>query len=138
MTTATEEKVHSLCDKLERRIKMLTWIAGFVITAFLTSMVLNTVSYGSTKNQVDINTKVLNFVAKDYIPAWFLEGIYQNMAFQTEEIVATIKGDKEKIKEINLKYSAFQKTMLNNFIQNRGGVPNVTRGIPDIHKGSAK
>lgn len=129
MTHETETKVHELCEKLDRRIKAVTWIAGLVISGLLTSIVLNTVSYGATKNQVEINTKKLDFVSRDYVPAWFLEGMFQNTTYQTEEIVATLKGENDKVKEINKKYLDFQKTMLNNLIQYRGGMTNITRSI---------
>jgi hypothetical protein len=63
------------------------------------------------------------------MPAMYLEGFAKNQNYQTQEIVATIKGDKEAVKEINAKYIDFQKTMLDNMIKSRGGITNTVRGV---------
>jgi len=67
------------------------------------------------------NEKSLVFVIGDYVPLWFMEGIIQNMNFQTEEIVATISNNIDKVKEINKKYLEFQKLMLKTLSEHRGG-----------------
>jgi DNA gyrase/topoisomerase IV subunit B len=69
-----------------------------------------------------------DWVYKDYVPMWFLEGLNQNQNFMVEEIVAKLGGDKKMVHEITMKYAEFQTTMLNNFIQQRGGMTQITRG----------
>ena len=78
--------------------------------------------------RIDRTEKTVEIINKNYIPTFFLEGMMENANYQTAEIVATLNGDAAKIHDINEKYIAFQKTMLNNLIQMRGGIANVTRG----------
>lgn len=75
----------------------------------------------------NVETKV-EFINKNYIPTFFLEGMIENMNFQTSEIVATMNGDAKRIHEINEKYLTFQKAMLNNLIQMQRGISNSARG----------
>lgn len=104
---------------------------SLLITAFILIVLQGANLVGVAINRKDIqfngersifNEKRLENVMRDYAPMWFLEGLIKNMNYQTEEIVATMKGDKSRIKEINEKYLEFQKTMLNNMIQIRGGI----------------
>ena len=71
----------------------------------------------------------VDMVYRDYVPMWFMEGLQRNTNYQTEEIIATMKGDISKVKEINNKYMEFQRTMLNNLAQMRGGYSMTTRSI---------
>jgi len=77
--------------------------------------------------RISDNERVIYNINHDYIPTWFLQGLIENMNYQTEEIVATMNGDQTKVHEINVKYVAFQKTMMNNLIQMRGGISNTKR-----------
>ena len=120
----------------DKRYNFLMWIVGFVFTAFMGLGAMQLVSFGKMKNQMEDTIDRLNFISKDYVPMWYLEGMQINMNYQTEEIIATIKGDGEKVKEINKKYLEFQKIMLNNFIQMRGGVGTVTRNLNTLNPSS--
>lgn len=112
----------------DKKLNIIIWIVGIAFTGFLAVGAGQMVAFGSVKAQVDIDSKKIDIVAKDYVPMWFLEGLEQNRTYQTEEIVATLKGDQVAIKEINAKYMEFQKTMMSNFIQMRGGYSTTTRG----------
>jgi hypothetical protein len=103
-------------------------------TLLLTALFM-VVLQGANLVGVALNTKdikradeKISFMWKDYVPMWFLEGMQKNQDFKTEEIVATLKGDKDKIKEINKKYMEFQTTMMNDLIRSRGVMTQVTRG----------
>jgi hypothetical protein len=77
-------------------------------------------------------TRRTDYIWKDYVPMWFMDGMIKNNDYKTEEIVSTLKGDDAKVKEINKKYIDFQTIMLNNMIQMRGGISLITRsGNPD-------
>jgi len=84
---------------------------------------------GVAVNRVDIvnNAEKLDVVFKDYVPMWFLEGLQKNNDYKTEEIIATLSGDKEQVKKINTKYIEFQNIMMNNLIKMRGGRTMITR-----------
>jgi hypothetical protein len=71
----------------------------------------------------------VDMVYNDYVPMWFMEGLQRSTNYQTEEIIATIKGDMSKVKEINNKYMEFQRMMLNNLAQMRGGYSTTTRSL---------
>jgi len=77
--------------------------------------------------RISDNERVIYNINHDYIPTWFFQGLIENMNYQTEEIVVTMNGDQTKVHEINVKYVAFQKTMMNNLIQMRGGISNTKR-----------
>ena len=85
----------------------------------------------NAKSSRTISDKV-DMMYKDYVPMWFLEGLQQNTNYQTEEIIATMNGNAAKVKEINKKYITFQKTMLNNMAQMRGGYTSITRSVKPI------
>jgi hypothetical protein len=90
------------------------------------------INSSAIKNQSDDMVEAsakLNFVSKDYVPMWFLEGLQKNNDYKTQEIIAVLQGDDVKIKEINEKYIDFQRTMLNNLSQMRGGYNNIIRGV---------
>lgn len=116
-------------DALDKKYNTMIWLVGILLTGFLATGGAMLVSFGSVKATVDEDTKKIEYIQRDYIPFWFLEGMIQNQNYQTEEIVATIKGDNEKVREINSKYVDFQKTMLNNLSKARGGFSNTTRSI---------
>jgi len=116
----------------DKRYNFLTWIVGIIFAVFVGVGGVSLISFGHMKHEVEDIIESVNFISRDYVPMWYLEGLQKNTNLQTEEIVATIKEDNEKVKEINEKYLQFQKTMLNNFIQTRGGRTNITRSAkPD-------
>jgi hypothetical protein len=102
-----------------------------LITAVIMLVLQGANLVGVAINTKDIkeNSDKINFVSKDYVPMWFLEGLQKNNDYKTEEIIAVIKGDEVNVKEINAKYIDFQKTMLNNMASMRGGYSQVTRGV---------
>ena len=102
---------------------------GLLITSVIVILLQGTLLIGvyGNRQQIKHDAGVLDFVSRDYAPTWLIEGLYENMIYQTEEIVATLNGDATKVKAINEKYIAFQKTMLNNLIQYRAGMTQNTR-----------
>jgi hypothetical protein len=117
----------------EKKYNFLMWIVGLTFAAFMGFGSVQLISFGKMKNQLEDTIERINFISKDYVPMWYLEGIQINTNYQTQEIVATIKGDGAKVKDINEKYLEFQKIMLNNFIQMRGGITDVTRSINTLN-----
>ena len=114
--------------KLARTTKAFQWIGGIMVAVFVAQLTV----FGSLRAEVKQDAKLLNFISRDYIPAWFLEGMIETMNYQTEEIIATMNGDSEKIAEINEKYTSHQKIMLNNIIKMREGMTRNTRSfIPE-------
>jgi len=89
-------------------------------TGILTGIALNTAA-------IKRDQELTLMIARDYVPMWFMEGMIKSMNYQTEEIVATINGNDEKIKEINARYIKLQNIMINNIIQMREGMTNITR-----------
>jgi hypothetical protein len=128
MSEQEKSIVEQYCKKMDDRYLSLMKVIYGLIIVILGAGAIQFVSFGATKNQVESLQKSVDFVSKDYIPTMFLEGLLKNQNYQTQEIVSTINGDKQRVKEINEKYIDFQKTMLNNFIQQRGGYTNITRG----------
>lgn len=117
------EETKKAIISLEKTKRSLWKIIFIMITVFVAQLTI----FGSLIHTAKDNKDRIDFIGRDYVPAWFLTGMYENMNYQTEEIVATMNGDAAKIKEINQKYIAFQKMMLNNLIQLRGGISSTTR-----------
>jgi len=128
MSEQEKSIVEQYCKKMDDRYSNLMKVIYGLIIVILGAGAIQFVSFGATKNQVESLQKSVDFVSKDYIPTMLLEGLLKNQNYQTQEIVATINGDKQEVKAINDKYLDFQKTMINNFIQLRGGYTNITRG----------
>jgi len=108
---------------------------GLIIAALVMIILQGANLVGVAINRVDIvhNAKLLDVVAKDYVPMWFLEGMQKNNDYKIEEIIATINGDVAEIKRINAKYIDFQKDMINNLAHNRGGYTMIVRSV-DINQ----
>ena len=70
----------------------------------------------------------VDFVSKNFVPMFFLEGMAENSNYQIKELVAHISGNDAEVDKINEKYLSFQKMMINSLIQLQGGVTNVARG----------
>jgi hypothetical protein len=119
--------VEDYCNRMDKKYNRLMNVIYGLMIAIVGAGAVQFITFGEVKSQVKTSAKQIDFIGKDYIPTMFLEGFAKNQNYQTEEIVATIKGDHEKIKEINEKYIDFQKTMINSLIQMRGGISNVTR-----------
>ena len=102
---------------------------GLIIIGLIMIILQGANLVGVAVNRVDIvnNAEKLDLVYKDYVPMWFLEGMQKNNDYKTEEIIATLSGDKEQVKKINTKYIEFQNIMMNNLIKMRGGRTMVTR-----------
>ena len=129
MSEKDEKTFEDYCNTFERKINRLVNIIYGLITLFIAGSLTLFVTFGELKAQTKETERKVNFVWNDYMPAMYLEGFSKNQNYQTQEIVATIKGDKEAVKEINAKYIDFQKTMLDNMIKSRGGITNTVRGV---------
>lgn len=104
-------------------------IAAVITITLQSGIVAGIALHGSRISHVE---DVVHLINKNYIPAFFLEGIIQNMNYQTEEIVATMNGDAEKIHQINVKYIEFQKTMIKSLNEIRSSITDQTRSLPEI------
>jgi len=106
---------------------------NLLITAFILIVLQGSNLVGVALNRADIihNEQRVNVMWDDYMPMWFLEGMQQNNDYRTQEIIIAITKldpDKQKeIEQINAKYAAFQKVMLNQMIKFRGGISSTTR-----------
>ena len=138
MSETDKSIVESYCAKMDERYSKLMNVIYGLVFVIVGAGAIQFVSFGATKNQVEFNTKKLDFIGRDYFPTMLMEGFAKNQNYQTEEIVATINGDKAKIKEINKKYIDFQNTMITNLIQMRSGMTNVTRGGKSGTTGGSK
>ena len=123
-----ENTFANYCKEFDTKVNRLVNIIYGLITLFIAGSLALFVTFGELKAQTNEIERKVEFVWKDYMPSMYLEGFAKNQNYQTQEIVATIKGDKEAVKEINAKYIDFQKTMLDNMIRSRGGIVNTTRG----------
>jgi hypothetical protein len=121
----------TLKDNSGRQILIAAIITILLQSGIVAGMAIHNYRISNVESKVEI-------INKNYIPTWFLEGMLENMNFQTSEIVATMNGDAKKIHDINEKYCAFQKTMLNNLIQMRGGISNTVRGKVQVVDTSIK
>ena len=102
-------------------------IAAIITILLQSGMVAGIALHGARITNTERRIEMIN---KNYIPTFFLEGLIENMNYQTEEIVATMNGDAEKIHKINEKYIQFQKTMIKNLNDMRGSITSQTRGLP--------
>ena len=121
----------TLKDNSSRQILIAAIITITLQSGIVAGMALHNYRISNVESKVEI-------INKNYIPTWFLEGMLENMNFQTSEIVSTMNGDAARIHDINEKYCAFQKTMLNNLIQMRGGISNTIRGKIEVVDTSIK
>ena len=121
----------TLKDNSSRQILIAAIITITLQSGIVAGMALHNYRISNVESKVEI-------INKNYIPTWFLEGMLENMNFQTSEIVSTMNGDAARIHDINEKYCAFQKTMLNNLIQMRGGISNTVRGKIEVVDTSIK
>ena len=116
----------TLKDNSSRQILIAAIITILLQSGIVAGMAIHGMRIERTEAAVEI-------INKNFTPLFLLEGIAENSNYQIAEIVATMKGDEKKIHEINEKYLAFQKTMLNNIIQMRGGISNTVRGnFPEV------
>ena len=102
----------------------------YILIAAIFMIVLqgaNLVGVATNSKDIKDTNQRLDYIWKNFVPMWFLEGMQKNNDYKTEEIVATLKGDDAKVKEINEKYIEFQNIMLNNMIQMREGISLITR-----------
>ena len=104
-------------------------IAAIITILLQSGIVAGMAIHGVRIERTEERVEMIN---KNFIPTFFLEGLILNMNYQTEEIVATMNGDAEKIHKINEKYIQFQKTMIKNLNDMRGSITNETRGLPVI------
>lgn len=102
----------------------LNIIAAIVITAFVGQLVV----FGAVKSKVDNTSDLVHEINKNYVPMILMEGLIKNQNYQTEELVNTIIGDKERVHAVNEKYLEFQRTQINLIQSIRGGYTGITRG----------
>ena len=111
----------TLKDNSSRQILIAAIITILLQSGIVAGMAIHGMRIERTEAAVEI-------INKNFVPMFLLEGMAENSNYQIAEIVATMKGDTKKVHEINEKYLAFQKTMLNNIIQMRGGISSTVRG----------
>ena len=113
-----------LTDKSSRNILVTAFILIVLQGANLTGIVLN-------RADIKHNYEKVEIMYSDYVPLWLMQGLQENNDFKNREmIIAVTKMNPEKQKEldqISKKYLAFQKSMLNQMAQYRGGVTIITR-----------
>ena len=113
-----------LTDKSSRNILVTAFILIVLQGANLTGIVLN-------RSDIKHNYEKVEIMYSDYVPLWLMQGLQENNDFKNREmIIAVTKMNPEKQKEldqISKKYLAFQKSMLNQMAQYRGGVTIITR-----------
>ena len=113
---------------------------NILITAFILIVLQGANLGGIILNRSDIahNYEKVEIMYRDYVPLWLMQGIVENNDFKNREmIIAVTKVGSEKQKEleqISKKYNTFQKSMLNQMAQYRGGVTIITRSIEPIQK----
>ena len=111
----------TLKDNSSRQILIAAIITILLQSGIVAGMAIHGMRIERTENTVEI-------ISKNFVPMFLLEGMAENSNYQIAEIVASMKGDTKKVHEINEKYLTFQKTMLNNIIQMRGGISSTVRG----------
>jgi hypothetical protein len=143
MSEQQQQFINELCTKFDEKYHRLVVLFVSIGVVFVSAaLIVGATQIAKTaamEKQIETNTALLKMVSSDYLPMWFMEGIQKNSDYKTEEIVATLQGDKSKVRDINAKYQDFQKTMINDLIRIRGGVTNITRSIHNEQtKGSSK
>ena len=113
-------------DTRKAKSTLQMWVKvliGTFIAALVSVVILVT--------KVDANHDSVVFLQKDYAPLWFLTEMIESDKFMAQEIAATFgasEEDKEKLKEIQAKYSEFKIRVINRIAQERGGISTTTRG----------
>jgi hypothetical protein len=79
----------------------------------------------------------IRFLQKDYVPLWVVNDLQENQNYMVMDIVAQLGGDKKKVEEVALKYTEFQKRVINKLAQTRGGTTTITRSIKSENPGSS-
>jgi hypothetical protein len=117
------------CEQMDNKYNKLIKVIYGLVIAIMGAGALQFITFGEVKAQVIESKDQLEFINKNYVPTIFLDGFIQNQNYETQEIVATIHGDPEKVKEVCEKYLRFQKTMINQMIEFRGGITPTTRSL---------
>ena len=121
----------TLKDNSAKQILIAAIVTILLQSGIVAGLALHGMRIERTENAVDI-------INKNFVPMFLLEGMAENSNYQIAEIVASMNGDAKKVHDINEKYIAFQKTMLNNIIQMRGGISNTVRGKIEVVDTSIK
>lgn len=129
MSEHEKTAIETLLTVMDEKYNQLLKVVYGLVIVIIGAGAIQFVTFGELKSDVKNNIARTDYIWKEFVPTMFLEGFAQNQNYQTQEIVATLTGDKAKVKEINDKYIEFQKTMINNLIQMRGGMSNTTRSI---------
>jgi len=88
----------------------------------------NTKDIDKIKSNLEEITASLKFISKDYVPYWYLQGMNDLYALNTERIIAVVAGkDKAEIQRIENEFKQTIQIMQDNFIRMRGGMDNITR-----------
>ncbi|HUV85164.1 MAG TPA: hypothetical protein VMV86_05595 [Methanosarcinales archaeon] len=106
---------------------------NILVTAFILIVLQGANLVGIAINRADIkhNYEKVEIMYSDYVPLWLMQGLQENNDFKNREmIIAVTKVGSEKqaeLEKISRKYLDFQKSLLNQMAQYRGGVTIITR-----------
>jgi hypothetical protein len=139
MTEAQDKFLESFDKKYNRMRNTLLTIIGIVLTVFLSSIYLMGKSQGKIEANITEISNLLKLVSKDYAPAWYMKGITDLYALNTEKMAAVLAGDKqEEIIKINNDLKRTVEIMQNQFIQMRGGMNTTERSIENKNNGGSQ
>jgi hypothetical protein len=113
MTLETEQRVHELLDKLEKRNSIVLKITTSMIILILTTLIgigIYIQKANQLRNDVDD-------IEKNYIPIMFLDGLQKNQYFMTKDLIIQLTGaSSENIDKLTCEYREFQKFMIDQMI----------------------
>jgi hypothetical protein len=138
--TAEEKFLESIDRKFTRMRNTMITIIAVILAAFLAVGAEQLFRIGAIDKQVTINTDLLHFVAKDYMPMMYMSDMTKLYTLHTEKVVAVLKGNSlmsDEVRRIDTDFENTIQIMQNLLIQTRGGVTNTTRSIkPQTQGGS--
>lgn len=130
MVETPEKWLHEFDKRYYRMRNTFISFIAVILSVFLSSWYLSGVRIGKLEKSME----TLEFVAKDYMPAWYGQNMVRLMDLHTEKVIATLKGNTEEVKRIDAEFEEVIKIMQDNFIRMRGGMTTTTRSISNEEK----
>ena len=118
-----------LTDNQEKKVNIMIWIIGLLFTGLTGFQITQAVTFGAVRQQQETDHELLEFVSRDYSPAWYNENMIKLMTIHTDRVVAAIKENNEEVARLNKEFESTMKVLNDNFIMSRGGMRTDTRGL---------
>jgi len=122
------EDAHQIINDAHAAKVIFVKLAVACIATILTAIIVVSINFHNQK----IQGQRIDKIWSDYTPLQITNDLQENQQFMVLDIVSQLGNDKEKSKEISIKYIDFQRKVLNRLSEIRGGTTTTTRSYHPI------